>query len=274
MVDGTRGGTLQTLWRVPIDGNHRPEQITSAGFAAAVPAVARTHDRLAFSRDMNDVELYSFQPGRPSQAWLSLTGADGESQFSPDGRRVVFVSSGPGDTAEIGQPRRTSGAHQLTHGPGRWQGSPRFSPDGRQVAFGSLSSPGSWHIWAVDSDGGSPRQITDDAGDQQVPSWSRDGQWIYFSANSGHGQNIWRGNWRGEAAGAGFSRRQWLVRLRMGRRQDVALSAGHLPGRTRGRDPHDGGGTAQPVLACARTGAFLGYAAGLVLPLALAPIAV
>jgi Tol biopolymer transport system component/DNA-binding winged helix-turn-helix (wHTH) protein len=62
VVFGTRGGTLQTLWRVPIDGSHRPEQITTAGFAAAVPAIARAHDRLAFSRDMNDVELYRFSP--------------------------------------------------------------------------------------------------------------------------------------------------------------------------------------------------------------------
>ena len=263
VIFGTRVAMLQTLWRVRIDGSHRPEQINTAGFAAAVPALARTRDRLAFSRDMNNLDLYSFQPGRPSQPWLSSTSTDSGSQFSPDGARVVFVSSGPGDTAEIWTAAADGAdAHQLTHGPGRWQGSPRFSPDGRQVAFDSMSSHGTWHIWTVDSDGGAPRQITDDAGDQQVPTWSHDGQWIYFSANSGHGRDIWRipaQGGRSEQVSRGGS--SWFAcesadggKLLY---QPVAFRDGPviaIPAT---------GGPAQPVLACARTGAFLDTPQGL-----------
>ena len=36
-------------------------------------------------------------------------------------------------------------------------------------------------IWTVDAEGGTPRQITHGPGDQTVPTWSHDGQWIYFS---------------------------------------------------------------------------------------------
>ena len=45
----------------------------------------------------------------------------------------------------------------------------------------SRGSRGRPHIWTVDSEGGTPRQITNDAGDQMTPTWSRDGEWIYFS---------------------------------------------------------------------------------------------
>jgi Tol biopolymer transport system component len=80
----------------------------------------------------------------------------------------------------------------LTHGPGRWQGSPHWSPDSRQIAFDSQAEDGRRHIWAIDADGGTPRQITRDEGDQFIPTWSRDGQWIYYSWAQGAVRDIWR----------------------------------------------------------------------------------
>jgi Tol biopolymer transport system component len=81
---------------------------------------------------------------------------------------------------------------QLTHGPGRWQGSPHWSPDGRQVAFDSLAADGSWHIWTIAADGGVPRQVTTDQGSQNVPTWSRDGDWIYYSWEQNKSRDTWR----------------------------------------------------------------------------------
>jgi Tol biopolymer transport system component len=51
-----------------------------------------------------------------------------------------------------------------------------------------------YHVWTIDADGANLRQITEDPGDQQAPSWSRDGKWIYFgkSAHEGAESNIWR----------------------------------------------------------------------------------
>ena len=85
-----------------------------------------------------------------------------------------------------------TGAEQLTHGPGRWQCSPHWSPDGRQIAFDSNAEDGRWHIWTIDAAGGTPRQVTRDAGDQNIPSWSRDGRWIYYSWAQGAERDIWR----------------------------------------------------------------------------------
>ena len=94
LVFGTRGGTLQTLWRVPVDGSQRPEQINIAG-SAAVPAVARTHDRLAFSRDMNDVESVQFSTRAPITVLAQFDQRRCRSPvlFGRSPRRVRFLGS-------------------------------------------------------------------------------------------------------------------------------------------------------------------------------------
>jgi dipeptidyl aminopeptidase/acylaminoacyl peptidase len=119
---------------------------------------------------------------------------DGNPQFSPDGQRVTFCSNRSGSSMEVWVAAGDgSNATQLTHGPGRWQCSPRWSPDGKRIAFDSRTADGHWHIWTIDADGGIPHQVTKNAGDQNIPSWSKDGVWIYSSWNQGNGgREIWR----------------------------------------------------------------------------------
>jgi Tol biopolymer transport system component len=85
-----------------------------------------------------------------------------------------------------------SNPSQLTHGPGRWQGSPTWSPDGRRIAFDSQGEDGHWHIWTIDVDGGAPRRLTRTPGDENVPTWSRDGRWIYYTSLADDARGIWR----------------------------------------------------------------------------------
>jgi WD40 repeat protein len=49
-----------------------------------------------------------------------------------------------------------------------------------------------YHIWIIDADGGTPRRLTTQGGDEVVPTWSQDGRWIYFSGDQGTGRDIWR----------------------------------------------------------------------------------
>jgi Tol biopolymer transport system component len=178
------------LWRVGVDGTRPPERIEVAGLGAKDPTTARSRDRLAFSRDLYDTDIYRFERGRASQPVIVSSYTDLQPAFSPDGRRITFNSSRSGEAVEVWVAAADgSGAHQLTHGPGRWQGSPRWSPDGRRIAFDSETADGRWHIWTMDADGGTPRQITTGSG-ENVPTWSRDGRWIYYQ--SGSGGDIWR----------------------------------------------------------------------------------
>jgi hypothetical protein len=54
-------------------------------------------------------------------------------------------------------------------------------------------------LWTVDSEGGTPRQITRDPGSQNVSSWSHDGRWVYFTADEGNKRNVFRVGARGGA---------------------------------------------------------------------------
>jgi len=188
------GNDLFYLWRVGIDGTRPPERIEVAGASATAPAIAPARDRLAFTRDLRDTDIYRFEVGRPVQLVAGSTFEETEPRVSPDGRRLVFesVRSGAHDIWVA----QADGSHpqQLTHGPGLGQGAPYWSPDGRRIAFDSAAADGSFHIWMIDTDGGTPRRLTTQGGDEHVPTWSHDGRWVYFShyRDQGIGRDIWR----------------------------------------------------------------------------------
>jgi Tol biopolymer transport system component len=118
---------------------------------------------------------------------------EGNLVFSPDDQRIAYCASRSDEGIQIWTAVADgSTPQQLTHGPGAWQCSPHWSPDGQQIAFDSLGSDGHWHIWSIAADGGVPRQVTSDEGSQNVPSWSRDDQWIYYSWDQQSGPDVWR----------------------------------------------------------------------------------
>lgn len=181
------------LWRVAAEGGRPPERIEVAGVNAVFPSIAPSGDRLAFSRPLSDVDIYRFEPGRPALPIAPSAVIDDSPQFSPDGHRVAFCSMRSGSAVEVWL-ADSDGASpvQLTHGPGRWQGSPSWSPDGRELAFDSRDASGNWHVWVVDARGGTPQQVTEGPGNQNRPTWSRDGEWIYFSWKQHADRDIWR----------------------------------------------------------------------------------
>jgi Tol biopolymer transport system component len=164
-----------------------------AGLGAVMPATALSKDRLAFVRIVVDTDVYRFRIDRPSEPVVASSFLEAETRFSPDGRRLAFASMRSADTLEVWLAAADgSDAQQLTHGPGYVQGSPWWAPDGRRIAFDSMTDDWHSHIFTIDADGSTPHRLTTDPGDQNVPYWSRDGRWIYFSADRGAGRDIWR----------------------------------------------------------------------------------
>jgi Tol biopolymer transport system component len=183
------------LWRVGLLGDHPPERIEIAGFGHGFfPAIAVSRDRLAFANSGSSMGIYRFQAGRPPEAVAASSSFwDWNPHLSPDGSRLAFESQRGGEGDEVWL-AASDGANpvQLTHGPGLWQGSPRWSPDGRRIAFDSFGEDGQWDIWTIDGDGGSLRRLTSNPADENMPTWSLDGRFIYFSSNRTGAETIWR----------------------------------------------------------------------------------
>jgi Tol biopolymer transport system component len=186
------------LWRVNVDGSGPPERIELAGPGAFRPRVPRTGDRLTFTRAVDDRDIYRVEPGRSPEPVARSSMADSDVTFSWDGRRIAFCSDRANDSSEVWVANADGSVpEQRTHGPGLIQCSPAWSPDGEHIAFNSEASDGSWHIWTVDRDGGSMHQVTGDPGDQNHPTWSRDGQWIYYAWRQAAERDFWRRDiWR------------------------------------------------------------------------------
>jgi Tol biopolymer transport system component len=179
------------LWRVRADGSAAPERVELAGPGAFHPSTVRCCDRLAYVRDVGDTDIYRFDPGaRAAVPLIASAFVDGNPQYSRDGRRVAFSS---GERSEVWLANADGSAvTRLTRGPGRHQGSPRWSPDGLTIAFDSQVADGRWDIWTIGVDGSGLRQITRDPADENRPSWSRDGQSLYYGSNRPGRYEIWR----------------------------------------------------------------------------------
>ncbi len=187
------GGNNPYLWRLPLTGSTTPERIDLAGELALQPNVAGGHDLLVFTRRESDTDIWRVTDGGPPEPFITSSRLENQPVFSPDGKRLAFCSNRWSDFIEVFVSAADgSGPMQLTHGPGREQCSPSWSPDSRRIAFDSQAADGSWDVYVVDAAGGAPRLLTPSSADEVVPTWSRDGRWIYFASNRTGRHEIWR----------------------------------------------------------------------------------
>ena len=198
------------FWRVETSGSGLPQRLDMAGARVSSPAFDDSGKRLLYSRNLDDVDLRSFREGRGAEAIAVSTAVESNPQFSPDGKRIAFESNRNGSeeiwlaNADGTQPT------QLTNRVGRFQGTPRWSPDGRQIAFDSQGQDGRWDIFVIEASGGQSRRLTTEPSDEFIPSWSRDGKWIYFCSLRTGREEIWR------------------VPSTGGRQERVSINGGHV----------------------------------------------
>jgi eukaryotic-like serine/threonine-protein kinase len=182
------------LWRIPLDGSSQP-QLLPLSTQGSNPAISRQGNRLAYTRMLSDKNIWRVEvPGPNRKAsepinLISSTYDDEAPQYSPDGKRVVFVSARSGHPEIWVCESDGSNALQLTSLGAA--GSPRWSPDGQRIIFDS-NVEGQFALYMIDAGGGSPRRMTNHAGDDAVASWSRDGSWIYFVSNRTNEWQVWK----------------------------------------------------------------------------------
>ena len=158
--------------------------------------------RIAFAsnRDGN-AEIYVMDAdGDNPRRLTNNRGADLSPSWSPDGKRIAFVSDRDGHvhirgwpTYEIYVMDADGGNEQnLTNDPNNDK-SPSWSPDGKHIVFSSDRDNNRDHnieIYVMDADGGNLQRLTNNLTEDEHPSWSPDGKRIAFSARrDGHFEN-------------------------------------------------------------------------------------
>ena len=168
-------------------GITRSNQIPQVGVVAVHPSVSASGNRLTYDQIMGHSSIWSLRLdklGRDSRMLVTASGGfNWAPEFSPDGKRIVFLSDRLG-TMEVWICKGDgSDLVQLTNlGGATSAGPPRWSPDGQRIAFDS--SLGEHNaIFVMKAEGGLARPLTRDASDNVNASWSRDGKWIYFTSN-------------------------------------------------------------------------------------------
>jgi Tol biopolymer transport system component len=191
-----RGG----LWRLAVAHEKRESTLARLPFVGEdgiMPVVSRPQPgrppRLVYVRSFADWNIWHVETSgagarasSPPAVSISSTRVEWMPDFSPDRRRVAFVSNRSGEAEIWLADPDGSKAIQLTS-MGANPGSPRWSPNGELIAFHS-NPEGHAAIYVIPSAGGQPRNVSNGG----FPSFSRDGRWIYFTSNRGGGLHIWK----------------------------------------------------------------------------------
>ncbi len=123
--------------------------------------------------------------------------------WSPDGRKLAYVSFEQGNSAIYLQDVATGSRELISSGAGI-NGAPAFSPDGKKMAL-TLSRTGNPEIHVRDMATGRTEQITQHWSIDTEAVWSPDGRYLYFTSDRGGRPQIYR-----VAAGGGNPERVTL----------------------------------------------------------------
>lgn len=135
---------------------------------------------------------------------------DSQPRFSPDGKRIVFISDRDGSEnlylLEVGKTIvdttaavDSTGLKQLTKGGKTLYASPEWTPDGKYIVASKGSGLGVYHLWLYHVDGGSGVDVLAKEKERNAlgAAFGKDARYIYFATKQGRFQyNMPTFNWQ------------------------------------------------------------------------------
>jgi Tol biopolymer transport system component len=168
----SRSGPFQ-IWAMNADGSNVHMVTNGKGFFI-FPDYSPDASKIVFSgtasdADVNDNDndndndnVYVINADGTGFTQLTTDGNNDYPTFSPDGKKIAFISD-------------RTGVEQSD-----------WSPNGRKIAF-EQGDIGSGRIWVMNADGSNPVQLTSGPGDDFGTAWSPDGQKIAFVRDFANG---------------------------------------------------------------------------------------
>ena len=174
------------LFRVKAQGG-KPQPLSPGGQFGYYPSISRQGHRLVYSEQTYDTDIWRLDlspapSGKPPALTRLISSSRREDtpNFSPDGKRIVFSSNRSGHWEIWVCDSDGQNSVQLTSFGGPYiTGTPRWSPDGETIAFDSRPR-GKSDIFVINAESRVQQNLTASTYADFVPSWSRDGRWIYF----------------------------------------------------------------------------------------------
>jgi Tol biopolymer transport system component/DNA-binding winged helix-turn-helix (wHTH) protein len=158
-------------------------------------STARGSQRLAFEQRFIDINVWrgsgpASLRKQPPQALLRSPRTDTHPDYSPDGRHIAFASARMGrlgiwTCAEDGNDCvafKADGSMAV----------PRWSFDGQSIAAVGWQDDVPNDLYRLEVAGRFVRRLTTDNALDTMPSWSRDGRWLYFASNRTGTIELWK----------------------------------------------------------------------------------
>jgi len=187
---------VHRLWRIAARADQAvPEVIVETADEATAPSLARTGERLAYTRADTDSNIWrlSLPPAAPPERFIASTRVDHSPRYSPDGRKISFISSRGGSLETWIADADGADAAPLASVGGSYLGAASWAPDSRRVTFAASDGKGgNSEIYVMNASGGRPQNLSNHEATDRVPSFSRDGRWLYFSSTRTGRAEVWR----------------------------------------------------------------------------------
>ena len=181
-------GFRESLWRTPARGGV-PKKVPFVG--SNPKDIAVYQNRLIYvttsggAPTVQRLDLNKRQSSPDSDSLISSPNSSQYAQYSPDGKRIAFVSGRQVWVSDAEGQR----AFQLTKAEG-FPHHPAWSADGAWLAF-ELRRDRHSQIYVVRSSGGEARVIAESKFNDMAPSWSIDGASVYFASDRTGDLQVW-----------------------------------------------------------------------------------
>ena len=184
-VPGTAQAEARQLVWVRRDGTEEPLPAPARDYV--YPRLSPDGRRLAVGIREQESKIWLYDLGRDTLTRLTFGGsADENPVWTPDGKRLAFISSRAGPPNIFWQMADGSGGvDRLTTDP--YANVPSaFSRDGRLLAFTEINPTTGYDIWVLRLDDRKPQLFLRTPSYESAPSFSPDGHWLaYVSDESG-----------------------------------------------------------------------------------------